>query len=101
MAKKNSDMDIELFTCACNSLEHQIIFRLFDDGENEKCVYGSIHLMPHNNLFKRILCAIKYVFGYRCKYGEFEEFVFKSEDAYKINVLFNYLIKYKHNEYND
>ena len=35
--------------------------------------------------------GIKYIFGYRCKYGAFDEFIFKPEDAYKIQRLANYL----------
>lgn len=42
----------ELFTCACHSVEHQLIMSYFtDDGYNE--VYCSVHLKPETNIFKK------------------------------------------------
>lgn len=59
----------ELFICECNSIEHQMIMSYFDD---EKEVYCSVHLKPERNVFKRIIHAVKYIFGHRSIYGYFE-----------------------------
>ncbi len=83
-------MKNELFICACNSIEHQIIFSYFPE---DKEVYTSIHLIPERNIFKRIWYAIKYIFGYKCCYGHFDEFIFKKEDTYKLQNIINYLNK--------
>lgn len=35
--------------------------------------------------------AIKYIFGYKCCYGHFDEFVFKSSDADKLQKVVNFI----------
>ncbi len=64
------NQDNIILICDCSSAEHQIIFRKMDD-DNE-FVYGSIHLSSRPFL-KRIIPAIKYIFGYKCRYGHFDE----------------------------
>lgn len=80
----------ELFICACNSVEHQLIMSYFIDDEI-KDVYCSVHLKPERNVFKRIWKAIKYLFGHRSIYGDFDEFIFKPEDADKLQKIVDYL----------
>jgi len=67
---KNKNMSLELLVCECSSLEHQIIIYKEDDQ-----VYAYFHL-SNLSFFRRIKYAIKYIFGYKCKYGAFEEFMF-------------------------
>ena len=52
----------ELFICECNSIEHQIVMSYFED---EKEVYCNVHLKPERNVLKRIIHAVKYIFGHR------------------------------------
>lgn len=78
----------ELFLCKCYSSEHQMIMSYFPD---ECSVYVSIHLVPEHNIWKRIKNGIKYIFGYRCKYGHFEEFIFNSSDADRLQKIVNVL----------
>lgn len=78
----------ELFICQCENTEHQLIFSY---DKELKCVYASVHLIPESNFWKRIKYAIKYIFGYRCKYGHFDEFIFKTEDTDKLQSIVNYL----------
>ena len=82
----------ELFICSCNNVEHQLIISYFDDEKYPE-VYCSVHLNPERNIFKRTWNAIKYVFGHRSKYGDFDEFIFKSEDADKLQTIVDYLHK--------
>lgn len=35
--------------------------------------------------------AIKYIFGYKCMFGHFDEFIFKKSDADKLQNVVNYL----------
>lgn len=79
-----------LFICACNNVEHQLIMS-YSTEDDYKEVYCSIHLKPERNLFKRIWRAIKYVSGHRSIYGEFDEFIFKPEDADKLQEVTDYL----------
>lgn len=82
------DVSYELFICRCNNTEYQLIFSYFKDS-NE--VYVSVHLIPEKNIWKRIINSIKYIFGYRSKYGHFDEFIFSKSDADKLQEVVNYL----------
>lgn len=79
----------ELFVCECSNVEHQLIFTYFDDEPGD--VYMSVHLVPETSIWKRIKNAIKYIFGYKSKYGDFDEFIFKREDCEKLQKITNYL----------
>ena len=83
-------MENELFICQCDNVEHQLIFSYFDDLDDGE-VYVSIHLNPKHGIFKRIKYAIKYIFGYRSKYGDFDEFIFKNEDVHKLEKIVNFM----------
>jgi len=69
-------MNKEILTCVCSSAEHQIIIR-YDTDENQ--VYANIYL-TNLPIWKRIVNAVKYIFGYKSKYGDFEEFIFDKRD---------------------
>jgi len=71
-------MESKFFECACYSSEHTLKFMY--DGED---LWTEIYLHQYKSFFKRICCAIKYVFGYKCKWGDFDCFVFKTEDLPK------------------
>jgi hypothetical protein len=77
-------MNDNLFICNCGSVEHQFIVRLDDEWD---FVYVSIHLSPHP-LHKRLINAIKYIFGHRSKYGDFDEIILNEDDTKKlVNLL--------------
>ena len=77
----------DFFLCACNSVEHQLIVTRLDDAPE---VYVMIHLAKLG-FFKRLWHAIKYVFGYRCRFGDFEEFIFSPEDADRLQSIVDHL----------
>jgi len=82
---------VELLICSCSSKEHQIII---DNDEDE--VYVSVHLV-HRSFFKRLIYGIKYIFGYKCRYGNFEEFIL---DKSHIKQLERVIFNIKNNEKN-
>jgi len=61
----------ELVLCRCHSPEHQLIFRKFTD---EPEVYISMFLQEYG-FFSRLRMGLRYIFGYKCKYGHFDEVV--------------------------
>jgi len=75
--------------CECYSYEHQAIF-WYDD--EDKQLYATVHLITHKGFFKRLWIGIKYAFGYNCRFGNWDEFIFKPEDEQKLH---DYLLKYK------
>lgn len=82
-------MGKEILTCVCASVEHQIIIR-YETDENQ--VYANIYLadLP---IGKRILNAVKYIFGYKSKYGDFEEFIFDKRDIPALEKVVTHLKK--------
>jgi len=75
-------MKKEYFECTCDSDEHRLVFQI-DDTEDDwpPEVWAGAFLHTYKGFFKRIWVAIKYVFGYKCKYGHFDCFTLKPEDA--------------------
>lgn len=71
--------------CACDSLEHQVKFKY--DSEYDK-LYLTVHLTT-SNFFWRLVTGVRYIFGYKCGYGEWDEFLFKPEDLIKLKDLLN------------
>lgn len=86
-------INIETLLCQCGSEEHQIQFVWLDD---DKEIYVYIHLAPHGFL-KRLVNGIKYIFGHRSKYGDFEEIILRPNDATKISKVAKYLKKAQKN----
>lgn len=83
----NPIYDEYLTLCACNSSEHQMIWRVDREPiDGDVTVYCDIHLIPHR-WYERIWYAIKYIFGYTSKYGAFEEFIFRKCDLPKFEKM--------------
>lgn len=76
----------EIFICECNSYCHQTMF--WYDTE-DKQLNLTIHLTTHRNFFKRLWFAIKYVFGYKSNYGDWDTFLFKPLDEAKLLAYLN------------
>jgi len=73
----------EYFECQCYSDEHRLVFRVEEDGE----ISASVFLDSWQPLYKKIWNAIKFVFGYKSKYGHFDSFIMRSEDKEKFKKL--------------
>lgn len=63
--------------CACDSPEHLLRIAYFSDEPDE--IYLDTPLNFNYSFFKRIWLAIKYIFGYRSRYGFYQEFVLTPE----------------------
>ena len=74
-------MEHELFVCTCADIEHQMVLSYFED---EPEVYVSIHLKKHEFL-KRLLTAIKYLFGKQSIYGAFDEIILNADSVERLN----------------
>lgn len=61
-------MKTRYFECECDSSEHVVRMGFNDD---EKECYLEVQLFGPS-FFKRLWGAIKYVFGYECKYGHWD-----------------------------
>lgn len=72
-------------SCACYNVEHQIIFT-YDPEWDE--IDALVYLRP-DNFFKRIKNAVKYIFGHRSRYGDFDVFIFNNNDIERLKTVLN------------
>jgi hypothetical protein len=87
--EKEELKDIEFMLCDCESIEHQITLRKDDELKD---IYMTIHLKPFP-WYKRIANGIKYIFGYRCAYGDFDEFILSHKHADTLRKMADFLSK--------
>jgi hypothetical protein len=88
----------EYFTCECGSDEHTLRFILDLDEHPVLDRYGnpyprmpelytSVFLNHNDRWYHRLWRGIKYIFGYKCKYGHFDSFTMQEEDAKRLIFL--------------
>lgn len=77
-------MEPHYLECQCSSEEHTI--RLAIDEEDGH-IYTSVFLNDWERWYKRLWKAIKYLFGYKCKYGHFDCTMLRPEDYDRIRNL--------------
>lgn len=63
-------------------MEH--VFCVVYDRE-EKELFIQTQLVNHKNFLRRIWSALKYILGYKCKYGAWEETVLDKEGIEKLS----------------
>ena len=61
----------------------------WDEDEDE--VYVEIHLANHRGFFSRLWKGLKYAFGYKCRYGAFEEVILREDDADNLQKVVDHL----------
>ena len=61
--------------------EHIIQYILFKDLNFEPCLVSAVYLKPRERLYSKFWVALKYVFGYKCRYGSWDEFEIHPEEA--------------------
>lgn len=86
MIKREEVKELEFPTiliCDCSSREHQIVV---EHDKDDNLIYCHIHLVSRG-FFHRVVAGIKYIFGYKCRYGNWEEFILKPEHAKQLGEL--------------
>lgn len=76
-----------LLICSCGSCEHQAILSYWHDEDYPE-VYLSIHLITWEGFWRRLWTGLRYAFGYKSKYGHFDEMVITPEEAKNIRDFF-------------
>ena len=104
-------LPIELLICTCHNTEHQLILLHEYDEEIKKDADGNeikdesgkfiydkkypmcyVHVhLKKGGFFERLKHGVKYIFGHQCRYGAFDEFIFKPEDAPRLQQLVDHL----------
>lgn len=99
----NDGVDKELFICECSSTEHQFVLtyikgdlvknKEFDvEWYEEDLLSIEVHLANYKNFWQRLIGGIKYIFGYKSRYGNFDSILFDPKDCDR---LIQYLQKFK------
>lgn len=79
-------MERTILVCDCYSPEHQI---LIEYDKEEDTLSLQLHLVNYQGFFKRLLVGIKYTFGYKCKYGNFDMVELGPEEQQKLLAVLN------------
>lgn len=77
----------EHIICGCSNVEHSIFFSTIEGDDD---VYMSIHLVPLP-FFERLVNGIRYIFGHRSKYGDFDEIIITKKDVGKVEKVVRWL----------
>jgi len=85
----------ELFICECGDPSHQFIISADKETTEGPCAFISVHLNREHNIFKRIWYAIKYVFGARSIYGDFDEIIINPNDADRLQKVVDFLKRHQ------
>jgi hypothetical protein len=83
---EDSALHEEFLRCACHSLDHTLSLSYFADEKDkfEQVMYLNVHLHDSARWPKRLWSAIRYIFGYHCRYGHWDEFILTKEKAQTI-----------------
>jgi len=77
-------MVTEFLQCQCGSDEHTLKYTLDpDDGQ----VWTSVFLNDYRSFWQRLWVALKYLFGYKCKYGHWDCFNMEEADKDRLIAL--------------
>lgn len=80
----------EYFECSCASPEHTLRFVLDLDPEDPG-IHTEVYLGSYPWGWKRLWVGIRYIFGYKSKYGAWDCFLLKPEDAPRLRSLLDRL----------
>lgn len=86
----------DILICECHSTEHQMVVNYSEDEYVDGTKFHMVYIHTHLNkrpFWQRLKYGIKYIFGYQCMYGAFDEFIINPKDADKLNDIVKYLKK--------
>lgn len=81
--------------CDCGSMEHIIRFMWWNGTDPQDSVIYVHYFLQNNGFFERVVNAIKYIFGFKSKYGHFGEVLINIDKAEKLSDFLNEFINTK------
>lgn len=91
----DTGMRHEHFECICDTEEHSMRVTYFVDewnGIDEDEVYISLYMVD-NGFWYRLWHGIKYIFGHKSRYGDYQCITIRREDAERLRDLMNRYIE--------
>lgn len=82
----STGMETSFIECACHTSEH-LIKVVYDPEDNE--MFVEVHLHTWKSIFRRMWVAIKYVFGYKTRFGQWDELIVQPKDYKRLADIFN------------
>jgi len=79
------------FECICGADEHTLKFVLSMEEDYPE-IYTTIFLNQYRSFWKRLWVGIKYIFGYKCKYGHWDVWVLNPGDAERLKGILDLFI---------
>lgn len=82
-------LNSEYFDCECFSSEHTLRYVFYRSRKNwsEDDVTIEVYLNTYEGFWKRVWIAVRYIFGYRCRYGHWDNIEMKHEDVTRLRGL--------------
>jgi len=83
------ERNLEYLECSCTSAEHLLRFT-FDDGSGDDCcpeIYVDVQLNHFRGFWKRLWLGIKYIFGYECRYGHWDESLLLGDQVRQLRTM--------------
>ena len=87
-------MHKKVIDCLCTEAEHCLHLRYFDD-ESKPCehlLYIEVYLQ-RQRWYKRLWRGLKYIFGYKSRYGDFTEIVYDMEKGEELKIFLDEYLK--------
>ena len=84
-----NNVETNLLLCECSSTEHQMVISYFND-DIDPMVYVSVNLVGQG-FWGRIKTAIKHIFGYKSKYGAYDEIILGPQHIEKLAAVINHI----------
>ena len=98
MSKNSKGEEKRLFVCDCGDMSHQFIVSWYpEDKDWNDLIYFTVHLNQSYNFWKRLWHGIKYIFGFKCRFGAFDEILLDVAEAKHLRDTLDQFISEKRN----
>ena len=78
----------DYFECSCSSKEHTFcVTSELSDGDWPPELFFHFQLIQPKNIFNKFVTAIRYLFGYKCRYGHWDVVNLSEDDTNRLIVL--------------
>ena len=77
----------ELFVCDCSDVSHNIIFQIWEWPDEPADLSVHVNLTLYPSFWKRIKLGIRYIFGYKSRFGQYDVFSIRENDIERLQKL--------------
>lgn len=92
--KMEEKLKPDVIICDCHSTEHQMIVYYEEEDDMSEVRYPMCYLHIHlneRNFWGRLKYGIKYILGYKSRFGAFDEFIISIENIDKFEKIVNHI----------